>query len=84
MLETFLSPDVWAQGATVMAIGMGIVFSFLCVLVIAMLIMSKAVAWLNTICPEVVAEVKQIKKSATNDDSTIALVIAAAMNALKK
>ena len=78
MLETFLSPDVWAQGATVMAIGMGIVFSFLCVLVVAMLIMSKAVAWLNTICPEVVAEVKQVKKASNSNEADIAIAIALA------
>ncbi|MBR5304578.1 MAG: OadG family protein [Candidatus Gastranaerophilales bacterium] len=79
-----LNPEVWVTGGTTMAVGMGIVFSFLVVMVFAMLIMSNVVAWLNKVCPVVVAEVKQAKKAATNDDSTIALVIAAAMNALKK
>ncbi|MBQ8635276.1 OadG family protein [bacterium] len=79
-----LNPELWVQGGTTMAVGMGIVFSFLVVMVFAMFIMSNAVAWLNKVCPVVVAEVKQAKKSATNDDSTIALVIAAAMKALKK
>lgn len=79
-----LNPELWIQGGTTMAVGMGIVFSFLVVLVFAMLIMSRVVGWLNKICPVVVAEVKQAKKIATNDDSTIALVIAAAMKALNK
>ena len=79
-----LNPEVWVTGGTTMAVGMGIVFSFLVIMVFAMLIMSNVVAWLNKVCPVVVAEVKQAKKVATNDDSTIALVIAAAMKALKK
>ncbi len=79
-----LNPEVWITGGTTMAVGMGIVFSFLVILVFAMLIMSNVVAWLNKVCPVVIAEVKQAKKVATNDDSTIALVIAAAMKALKK
>ena len=79
-----LNPEVWVTGVTTMAVGMGIVFSFLVILVFAMLIMSNVVAWLNKVCPVVVAEVKQAKKAATNDDSAIAIAIAAAMNALKK
>ena len=79
-----LNPELWIQGGTTMAVGMGIVFSFLVILVFSMLIMSNIVAWLNKVCPVVVAEVKQAKKVATNADSTIALVVAAAMNALKK
>ena len=78
MLEAFFNPQVWAEGATVMAIGMGIVFSFLIVLVFAMSIMSKAVAWLNTVCPEPVAEVKQAKKASKSDDAEIAIAIALA------
>ena len=79
-----LNPEVWVTGGTTMAVGMGIVFSFLVVLVFAMLIMSNVVTWLNKVCPVVVAEVKQTKKAVKNDDSAIAIAIAAAMNALKK
>ena len=78
-----LNPEVWAQGGTTMAVGMGIVFSFLVVMVFAMLIMSNVVAWLNKICPVAVAEVKATKKAVT-DNSAIAVAIAAAMKALKK
>lgn len=78
MLETFLNPAAWTEGGIVALIGMGIVFSFLCVLIFAMIIMSKAVAWLNTVCPEPVAEVKQVKKAAKSDDTEIAIAIAVA------
>ena len=73
-----LNPEVWIQGGTTMAVGMGIVFSFLVILVFSMLIMSNVVAWLNKVCPLPVAEVKQVKK-ATADDSEVAIAIAVAM-----
>ena len=57
-----LNPEVWVTGGTTMAVGMGIVFSFLVVMVFAMLIMSNIVAWLNKVCPLPVAEVKTTKK----------------------
>ena len=79
-----LNPEVWVTGGTTMAVGMGIVFSFLVVMVFAMLIMANVVAWLNKVCPLPVAEVKTAKKAVTNDDSAIAVAIAAAMSALKK
>ena len=78
-----LNPELWVTGGTTIAVGMGIVFSFLVILVFSMLIMSNVVAWLNKVCPLPVAEVKTAKK-ATSDDSAIAIAIAAAMNALKK
>ena len=76
-----LSPEILealSTGATAMTVGMGIVFSFLIVMVFAMLIMSNVVAWLNKVCPLPVAEVKQVKK-ATTDDSEVAVAIAVAM-----
>ena len=73
-----LNAELWIQGGTTMAVGMGIVFSFLVILVFSMLIMSNVVAWLNKVCPLPQAEVKQVKK-ATADDSEIAVAIAVAM-----
>ena len=73
-----LHPELWIQGGTTMMVGMGIVFSFLVIMVCAMLIMSNVVAWLNKVCPLPVAEVKQVKKAAA-DDSEIAVAIAVAM-----
>ena len=73
-----LNPEVWITGGTTMAVGMGIVFSFLVILVFAMLIMSSVVSWLNKVCPVATPEVKQVKKVAT-DNSEIAVAIAVAM-----
>ena len=78
-----LNPELWSQGFTAMGVGMGIVFSFLVVLVFAMLIMANVVAWLNKVCPLPEVVVKTAKK-VTSDDSAIAVAIAAAMSALKK
>lgn len=72
-----LNPEVWVTGGTTMAVGMGIVFSFLVILVFAMLIMSNVVAWLNKVCPVATPEVKQVKK-ATSDDAEIAIAVALA------
>ena len=79
-----LDPEVWITGGTTMAVGMGIVFSFLVILVFAMLIMSNVIAWLNKVCPLPVAEVKTAKKAVTNDDSAIAVAIATVMSKIKK
>ena len=73
-----LNPELWIQGGTTMAVGMGIVFSFLVILVFAMLIMSSVVGWLNKVCPVATPVEKQVKKT-TTDDSEIAVAIAVAM-----
>ena len=72
-----LNAELWAQGGITMVVGMGIVFSFLVILVFAMSIMTKCVLWINKICPEVVDEPKKVKKT-TSDDSEIAAAIAVA------
>ena len=72
-----LDANLWAQGGVTMAVGMGIVFSFLVILVFAMSIMTKCVLFINKICPEAVAEPKT-KKPAASDDSELAAAIAVA------
>lgn len=72
-----LNPELWTTGLTTMCVGMGIVFSFLVILVFAIIIMSKVVGWLNKICPVAVVETKT-KKTAVSDDSEIALAVAVA------
>ena len=79
-----LNPEVWVTGGTTMAVGMGIVFSFLVIMVFAMLIMANVVAWLNKVCPLPVAEVKTAKKAVSSDDSAIAVAIATVMGKIKK
>ena len=72
-----LDANLWAQGGVTMLVGMGIVFSFLVILVFAMLIMTKCVLFINKICPEAVVEPKA-KKVTTSDDSELAAAIAVA------
>ena len=69
------------EGLTTMAIGMGFVLLFLCLLILAMIIMSKVIAYLNTIFPEAVETTqasKNVVKNAANDDEAIALALAVA------
>lgn len=67
-------------GLTLMAIGMGTVLMFLCILIASMRIMSKIVLYLNEIFPEKVEVVSSAKKSVSNsDDEAIAVALAAIM-----
>ncbi len=72
-----LNPELWTEGGITMLVGMGIVFSFLVLLVFAMLIMAKSVCIINKLCPLPIEEVKS-KSQKTSDDSEIALAIAIA------
>ncbi len=69
------------EGGTLMLIGMGVVLSFLCILIWAMHIMSAVVIRLNEIFPEAVPEVKSksSKKQLNAIDDTIVAAIAAAI-----
>ncbi|MBP3820919.1 OadG family protein [bacterium] len=68
------------NGLALLAIGMGFVLAFLTLLIFAMGMMSKVVAWLNKLFPEAVEEVKSTaKKVASNVDEAIAVAIAAIM-----
>lgn len=73
-----LNPELWVQGGTTMVVGMGIVFTFLVILVFAIFVMVNVVAWLNKVCPVVVPEVKTAKK-AVSDNSDVAVAIAMAI-----
>ncbi len=75
-----LNPELWIEGGTTMVVGMGVVFSFLVVLVFAIMVAAKVVMFLNKICPVVVEEIKATKKIQQNDDGAIALAIAIACN----
>ena len=75
--------NLLVEGLTIMAIGLGFVIVFLCVLIFSMCIMSKIVAYLNTLFPEVVeaAMAKNTDKSSNDDNEAIALAIAVAKSA---
>jgi len=72
-----LEASTWATGLTTMVVGMGIVFSFLIILIFAINIMVKCVEVVNKLCPLPVEETKTTKKT-SSDDSAIALAIAVA------
>ncbi len=72
------------MGLQMMGIGMGFVICFLCVLIVGMLLMSKVVGYLNKIFPEAVEEVKKVAKKVVDDDSAIAIAIAAVMAKVNK
>ena len=72
--------EVLSEGIAMMLIGMGTVLMFLCIMIVAMNIMSWAVAKINTIFPEPVAVIPGAKKvSSSSDDSEVAAAIVAAM-----
>ncbi len=65
------------EGLTLMATGMGTVFSFLVILWFAVSIMGKVVRWLNELFPEEIKTAPAAIKTATGDVE-LAIAIAAA------
>ncbi len=67
------------EGSILLGIGMGVVFAFLCIMVVAMKGMSVVVKWLNQLFPE---EVEVVEKKGTkknvSEDEAIAVAIAVA------
>jgi len=65
------------DGLTLLAIGMGFVLAFLCLLILFMNVMSKIVGWLNKLFPEAIEEVTSTaKKISSNVDEAIAVALA--------
>lgn len=68
------------EGLTLLAMGMGFVLTFLCIMIASMTVMSKVVGYLNKIFPVAVEGTdKKPSIKATGDDAAIALALAAAM-----
>ncbi len=65
------------EGLTAMFVGIGTVFSFLVILMVAMFFMGKIILYLNKIFPEEVKSVKTAVKTVC-DETDIAIAIAAA------
>lgn len=67
------------EGLVLLGIGMGVVFSFLCILVLSMNVMSAIVRFINKIFPEAVeiVEKKSTRKNIAEDEA-IAVAIAIA------
>ncbi len=74
-----LNPQIWTEGLITMAVGMGIVFTFLVILVFAIVIMAKVVGYLNKICPVAVDEPKAKKQLPSQMQEEIALAVGIAM-----
>ena len=65
------------EGLIVTAMGVATVFSFLCILILAMTIMAKILVFINKIFPEVVVEAAPAKKTTASSDEEIAIALAA-------
>ena len=70
--------DVLLQGVVLMLAGMGIVFAFLCVLIVVAKYASQFVAKFNYIFPEPAP--KKAPAAASDDGADVALAIAVALN----
>lgn len=75
-----LNPELWSEGLITMVVGMGIVFSFLIILVFAIHIMVKIVRIVDKFCPVIEPENKTNKKQKQTDDTEVALAIAVSLN----
>ena len=72
MTETLI-----AEGLTIMCIGVFVVLTFLCLMILAMNVMSVVIGYLNKIFPEQVIVVEKPSKSrASNDDEAVAVALA--------
>ena len=75
--------SVLDEGLVIMLTGMGVVFSFLIILIFSMLIMANVVKLLNKIFPEAVPEQKNAKpKRQGKDEEEIAIAIAVAVRSM--
>ena len=71
--------QVLDEGLAIMFTGMGVVFSFLIILIFSMLIMANIIKGLNKFFPEAVPEQKTTKvKRPGKDEEEIAIAIAVA------
>ena len=68
------------QGLVLMLAGMGIVYVFLCVLIVVTKISMKGIARFDGILPQDAPKKKPAAARASDDDANIALAIAVAMN----
>ena len=75
--------NVLEEGLAIMCTGMGVVFSFLIILIFSMIIMSAAVKSLNKLFPEVAPEQKSSKpKRQGKEEEEIAIAVAVAVRSM--
>lgn len=63
------------DGLIIAIVGMGVVFTFLVLLVVCMNLMAKVINFVNKLCPEVQAEPVKVHRS-NDDDDAVAVAIA--------
>ena len=63
------------DGLIITIVGMGVVFTFLALLVVGMNLMAKVIDFVNKLCPEVQAEPVKVHRS-NDDDDAVAVAIA--------
>ena len=74
-----MNSELWLQGFVAMCIGMGTVLSFLCLMIVAMHIMSAVVGKLNQIFPEAIPQPSGTKKTTPSNDEEVAVAILSAL-----
>ena len=75
--------NILEEGLVIMCTGMGVVFSFLTILIFALIIMSSVVRGLNKLFPEVIPEQKTSRpKRQGKDEEEIAIAIAVAARSM--
>lgn len=67
------------NGLVVLSVGFFVVFMFLTILIFAMGIMGRVVAYLNKLFPVAVAAAAPVKVSSSGADDEVAIAIAAAL-----
>ena len=72
------------EGVIIMVIGMGTVFFFLTIMIVAMNINEIVLKFVGKYFPEETPEVKQVNKKVESNDDEIALAIACAINQAQK
>lgn len=70
---------VLGQGLVLMLAGMGIVYFFLCILIVVTMVTMKVFAKFDSILPQDAPKKKPAAKAAGNDDENVALAIAVAL-----
>ena len=70
---------VLGQGVVLMLAGMGIVYLFLCILIVVTLVTMKFVGKFDSILPQDAPKKKPAAKSSGSDDENVALAIAVAL-----
>ena len=68
------------DGLIITIVGMGVVFTFLALLVVCMNLMAKVIDFVNKLCPEVQTEPVKVHRSNDADDAVAVAIAMVKMN----